>query len=84
MPEYEMPDWAKEETDFRVLEAGGDTLALARGDLFTVYRRVHDEEYERWMAAGASLDSEIYQPVPAPVQSSTKGKGKPRSRRRSG
>jgi hypothetical protein len=52
MPEYGMPDWSREEEDFRVLEAGDNVLCLARGDVFTVYRRVHDEEYDRWLAGG--------------------------------
>jgi hypothetical protein len=44
MPEYSVSDWARAEEDFRVLEAGGDTLGLARGDVFMIFRRVRDEE----------------------------------------
>jgi hypothetical protein len=53
MPWYDMPDWSREEEDFRVLESEGDVLCLACGDVYTVFRRVHDEEYERWLADGA-------------------------------
>ena len=84
MPEYEMPDRAKEEEEFRVLEAGGDTLALARGDVFTVFRRVHDEEYEWWMAAGAASDTEDSERDTTPPCSNTKAKQKSSPRRRGG
>ena len=46
MPQYGVPDWAREEEDFRVLEAGGNTLGLARGDVFMVFRRARGEEYD--------------------------------------
>jgi hypothetical protein len=47
MPEYGAPDWARSEEDYRVLEAGGRTLGLTKGDVFMVFRRVPDEEHNR-------------------------------------
>jgi hypothetical protein len=66
MPEYGTPDWARAEEDLRVLEAGGDTLGLARGDVFMVFRRVHDEEYDRWLAAGTGTGTADAGPAAAP------------------
>ena len=66
MPEYEQPDWFWETEDFRVLEASEDTLAFTRGDQFTVFRRVRDEEYERWCAAGAGSNPEGSGSAPKP------------------
>lgn len=53
MPEYDQPDWFRDKEDFRVLEASTYTLALTRGDLFTVFRRVRVEEYLRELVTGA-------------------------------
>ncbi|MBN9523903.1 hypothetical protein J0H58_36235 [bacterium] len=74
MPEYDQPDWVRDTEDFRVLEASGDTLAWTRGDLFTVFRRVRDEEYERWWAAGAGTGTEASESAPDPRRRGTRRK----------
>jgi hypothetical protein len=62
MPEIDMPDWSKEQEDFRVIEATGTSLGIARGDVIMVFRRVDDAEFEEFMAAGSTSDLDDDEP----------------------
>jgi hypothetical protein len=66
MPQYGIPDWTRSEEDYRVLEASGDVLALTKGDVFMVFRRVRDEEYDRRLAGGVGVGADDAEPDATP------------------
>jgi hypothetical protein len=66
MPEHGVPDWTRSEADYRVLEAGADSLGLTKGDVLMVFRRVRDEEHDRPLAGGSGANKEDAQVVAAP------------------
>ena len=45
MPEYEMPNWSREEEQYLVLSVTDDSLGLADGHEVVVYRRINREDH---------------------------------------
>lgn len=51
MPEYDMPDWSREEKQWLVLSVTGLSLALADSHQVVLFRRVERESYDHRKAA---------------------------------
>lgn len=47
MPEYDMPEWSREEKQYFVLSVSDASLGLADSHQVVVYRRIDCEEYDR-------------------------------------